>query len=52
MKSKKEYKKPKMNVVELATDEVLSSGCKFSNGGTAPGSGISCVAQTCSAEGS
>lgn len=36
MNNKKEYKKPKLNIVELATEEVLAAGCKFDNGG--PGS--------------
>ena len=31
--NKKEYKKPKLNTVDLVTEEVLGVGCKFNDSG-------------------
>jgi hypothetical protein len=41
-KKKKEYKKPELNVVELATEEVLAAGCKFDGASGGPGYSGSC----------
>lgn len=53
-KSKKEYKKPRLNIVELATEEVLTAGCKFSGSGAGPGNDGYCKSglSLCSAPGS
>ena len=51
---KKLYKKPKLNIVELATEEVLSAGCKFDGAGGGPGYSGQCRAglARCNADGS
>lgn len=41
-KNKKEYKKPQLNSVELATEEVLSVGCKTPGAGGGPGYNNQC----------
>ena len=53
-KIKKEYKKPKLNIVELATEEVLATGCKFDGAGGGPGYNGACRAglSLCNADGS
>ncbi len=53
-KNKKEYKKPQLNIVELATEEVLAAGCKFLGyGGNGPsGSACGFPGGACNGEGS
>jgi len=49
---KRSYEKPKLRVIDLAAEEVLSVGCKLQSGGIASGSVINCVSSSCSAPGS
>ena len=45
-KPKEVYEKPKLKIIELAADEILSLGCKTVSGG--PGSGVGCGNPLCS----
>ena len=48
MSDKKKYKKPELNIVELATEEVLFTGCKFDGAGGGPGFEGACKVGTSS----
>jgi hypothetical protein len=48
---KRIYVKPKLTKIDLAADEVLSTGCKLFSEGTAP-LGTPCWANNCSLAGS
>ena len=52
--NKKEYKKPRLNIVELATEEVLAAGCKYTGATIGPGGVKDCLSglSPCSAPGS
>lgn len=51
-KKKAKYEKPKLRVIELKAEEVLTTGCKLTSGGSAFGSIATCVANSCSGPGS
>lgn len=51
--NKKEYIKPKLNIVELVTEEVLAAGCKFAGSVVGPSvNGCGFPGSPCSSEGS
>lgn len=45
------YEKPRMRVIELVAEEVLSVGCKLSSGPGGP-IGATCTSSACFADGS
>jgi hypothetical protein len=50
--TKRRYEKPRLRIIELVAEEVLAIGCKFIDGGTAPGSPNDCISNNCSIAGS
>ena len=51
-KTKMPYEKPRLRTIELAAEEVLAVGCKLMSGGSAVGSSVNCIDNTCSLAGS
>ena len=52
-RSRRPYRKPQLRTIDLATEEVLASGCKTASGATAVGNDGSCVTTViCYGEGS
>ena len=50
-RSRLKYEKPRMRVIDLVAEEVLSVGCKLSTGPGGP-IGATCTSASCFAEGS
>jgi len=50
-KTKKPYDKPRLRTIELTAEEVLAVGCKFVDGGDAPGP-PTCEVGSCNLAGS
>ena len=51
-RERRPYVKPRLRPIELAADEVLGGGCKFSDGGSDFGSPTNCVSSGCEFAGS
>lgn len=50
-KIRRPYEKPTLRIIELASEEVMSVGCKTNSGGFAVGSQI-CTFRSCAGAGS
>jgi hypothetical protein len=49
--SKKRYQKPRLRIIEMASEEVLAIGCKLADGGFDVGA-TPCIANFCTEVGS
>jgi hypothetical protein len=49
--SKKKYEKPRLRIIEMASEEVLAIGCKLADGGFDVGA-TPCIANFCTEVGS